>query len=574
MSSAQSEPLPARDDGPPPMSSPPERGALHEILLALGLLELIFWTQFAWVRPTNFGGIDEWLLLSLFTKGILGMPTSHRPLVFLWYYPAAALAPNHLWAYHLVQALYLSACGWFTYLLARRLLPGSPFLAFLTGVFTLVWLPTDGTRLATVATIAYPACVSMIVLAMLLLLESYRRGSIPLLGGAVALAAVCLRSYEGVAGLAACAPVVLWLGGGRGRRLWIWVGAWELPVLVSLAFVAWPVLVPGLEGSYQASVLGLDRGPLSILVRLAGFYYQHLSPLVISPPGSLASVAVPVAVVASVAGCGLVWRLGGGKPLGSEPRRLLLGAALVGLLFAGAGYGPFALSSGIEGPHRVQLFGAPGIGLLLASSIGLVCTGLRPRWRPACALALVSWIVAAGTGATVALQEFWDYWSYYPAQARMLRGLTTRVPDVAPGTLVILAEPGWVWPAGFTFRHAVELFYDGRATGLAWRAQDLLYTTRFEPDGIRCEPIPPIRKGWGETTTMHDYDETIVVRPTGSGGVRVLDEWPDMLPPLPPGALYEPAARIRRRRSDWPQLRLLEQPTAGLLQARPSRGSS
>jgi hypothetical protein len=57
----------------------------------------VFWAQFAWVQSTNFWGSDEWLHLSLTSRGIIDFPYANRPLMLLWSLPAALLVPK-LWS--------------------------------------------------------------------------------------------------------------------------------------------------------------------------------------------------------------------------------------------------------------------------------------------------------------------------------------------------------------------------------------------------------------------------------------------------------------------------------------------
>ncbi|MEE8384876.1 MAG: hypothetical protein V3S01_03050 [Dehalococcoidia bacterium] len=69
-----------------------------ELTVLLGLAA-VFWAQFAWVQSTNFWGSDEWLHLSLTSRGIIDFPYANRPLMLLWSLPAALLVPNSLGAF-------------------------------------------------------------------------------------------------------------------------------------------------------------------------------------------------------------------------------------------------------------------------------------------------------------------------------------------------------------------------------------------------------------------------------------------------------------------------------------------
>ena len=59
------------------------------------------------MSPTNFGGADEWLLLDLSSRGILGIPYANRPLVLLWQALPARLLPGDLRGFWLFTTLYL-----------------------------------------------------------------------------------------------------------------------------------------------------------------------------------------------------------------------------------------------------------------------------------------------------------------------------------------------------------------------------------------------------------------------------------------------------------------------------------
>jgi hypothetical protein len=158
------------------------------------------------------------------------------------------------------------------------------------------------------------------------------------------------------------------------------------------------------------------------------------------------------------------------------------------------------------------------------------------------------WVVAVGTGRTLAMQRYWDVKSAFPPQAATLRELRTLAPDVKPGTLVVLVDHCGDWPAVFTFRHAVEWAYGRRATGFLWRrgfSGQLFYPTAFAPEGVRTLPWESIQKAWDDPPTLHRYDEIVaLVRRPGKCRAVLAHGWPEELPPLPPGARYAPTERI------------------------------
>ena len=122
-------------------------GHAARALLALSLLGI---AQFAWWRPTNFAGVDEWLILSLNSRGVVSFPHANRPLHLLWGLPGFGLTPYRFEGYFVLHVLYLLGAAWLTWWLVSRLAARAPELAFLAAVFTLSWVPLDMARLATV----------------------------------------------------------------------------------------------------------------------------------------------------------------------------------------------------------------------------------------------------------------------------------------------------------------------------------------------------------------------------------------------------------------------------------------
>jgi hypothetical protein len=518
-------------------------------IVALPALLAVFWSQFAWVRCTNFGGTDEWLYVSLASKGVLDIPYANRPFVLLWTLPAPLLWPHDLRAYYLVHTTYLCLSGWLLFLLVRRLDPARPLLAFLAAAISLTWAPLDFLRLDTVLLTGYSGFTFATLLTLLLFVESWVRDKPVWLAAAGLLAVVAARGFEGVLPLLIVAPLLLrWVGATRSRRLLVWVAAWESLMLLTVALVVVPFFRPEGPGSYQGSALRLDLDPFHAAVRLLRQYGYHLLPLASSPPRELAGAAAPLAAATFLAAFALVAARDGGEPGDGSARGPLVRLAALGLLLAGLGYAVFVLSPSILAAARTQFLSAPGIALFLAALGCLVASWLPPRWRKAALALMGAWVVAVGTGRTVAMQREWDETrSAYPRQRRALADLTRLVPHTAPHTLIVLIDDSGGWPATFTFRHAVDYLYDGRAVGYVWKAVDFLYPAYFLPAGVYYDPWPVIREPWGVAPTLHRYDEVMVAYVGDGGALRVLPEWPShVLPALPAGARYAPEARVVR----------------------------
>ena len=518
-------------------------------MVALPALLAVFWSQFAWVRCTNFGGTDEWLYISLASKGVLGIPYANRPFVLLWTLPAALLWPHDLRAYYLVHTGYLCLSGWLLFLLLRRLEPAQPLLAFLAAAICLTWAPLDFLRLDTVLLTGYSGFTFATMLTLLLFVESWVRDKPVWLAVAGLLAVVAARGFEGVLPLLIVAPLLLrFVGAARSRRLAVWVAAWESLMLLAIALVVVPFVRPEGPGSYQGSALRLDADPFHAAVRLLRQYGYHLLPLVASPLRELAGAAAPLAAAPVAGAVALLAARGGAELEDGRARRPLVRLAALGLLLAGLGYAVFVLSPSILAAARTQFLSAPGIGLFLAALACLAATWIPPAPRKAALALMGAWVVAVGTGRTVAMQREWDETrSAYPRQRRALVDLTRQVPQTPPHTLIVLIDDSGAWAATFTFRHAVDYLYGGRAVGYVWKAIDFLYPAYFLPGGVYCEPWPVIRKPWGVAPSLHRYDELLIVYADQEGALRVLPDWPShVLPALPAGARYAPEARVVR----------------------------
>lgn len=518
-------------------------------IVALPALVAVFWSQFAWVRSTNFGGTDEWLYIALASRRVLEIPYANRPFVLLWTLPAPLLWPHDLRAYYLVHTMYLCLSGCLLFLLLRRLEPSRPLLAFLAGAFCLTWAPLDFLRLDTVLLTGYSGFTFATLLALLLFVESWVRDKPVLLALAGLLGLVTARGFEGVLPLLIAAPLLLrWVGATRSRRLLGWMAAWEGLMLLIALLVVVPFFRPEGPGSYQGSALRLDLHPVHAAGRLLRQYGYHLLPLVSSPLRELAVPAVPLAAVTFLGAFALMPAHEGSELEDGPARRPYVRLAALGLLLAGLGYAVFVLSPSILAAARTQFLSAPGIGLFLAALGCLAASGIPPARRKAALALMGAWVIAVGTGRTAAMQREWDETrSAYPRQRRALIDLTRQVPQTAPRTLIVLIDDSGAWPATFTFRHAVDYLYDGRAVGYVWKAIDFLYPAYFLSGGVYYDPWPVIRKPWGVAATLYRYDEVVAVYAGEDGALRVLPEWPShVLPALPAGARYAPEARVLR----------------------------
>lgn len=531
------------------MSPPVETRKSRPVAAASAALLALTAVTFAVVRPTNFRGYDEWLIVSLLSQGILDFPYANRPLNLLWAMPGWLLSPDALRGFLVVHAAWIGLGGVLVFLIARRIRPRAPAFAFLAGAFTIVWAPSDATRLCAVQMALYSGCTFGVLLAVWLLVEAWYRRDRILAGAAAAVAAATLLSLEAALAPLALTPLLLlFAGGSREPRRW---GAWTAVVVAFLAAGALRAVVPlradPKHVAYQAEALAPDYDPARLARRTVGQLRHHLGPLADLPHAEHALPLAALAVAVFAAGL-LASRRSGPAPEGAGAAPSLRGglaAAAFGLLWAVASYLPFILSTKTRGPVRTEFLSAPGVAVLLAALAVGLSSLLPSRLRFVAAGLVGAWVVAVGTGRTVALQAEWDTASAYPAQRRALLELNAIAPDLAPGTLVVLLPHGRPWPFDFSFRHAVRYLYKGRAIGVAVGAEPLLYDTRFDADGVHADPDPVLRGPWREEAVAYPYESLVVLREDAEGRLRLLEAWPDDLFPLPPGASYAPRPRLR-----------------------------
>jgi hypothetical protein len=529
----------------------------RKALVGALVIAAVWASQFVWIEPTNFSGTDEWLYLSLTSRGIVDFPHTQRPLTLLWTLPGALLRYRFL-GFHLVDGAYLLMSGWLVLLLVRRLAPGDLVTALLAGILAVVWAPRDMARLLTVQTTVNTGATFATLLALVLLAESWIRGRMLLLALACVGAVVSVQSYEAVAPMLLAGSLLPWLIEARpGRKAGRWGGAYAVAVLLAFGLTVLSLHRP--QASYQ-QMLGFDPHPSAVGARLLEQFGFHLRPLIELTPAA-PTVAMTAAVGTFLLGFSLVAASQRGEA--AIGRRRLGVIAALGALLATSAYLPFTLLSTTRTATRTQFLSSPGIALLLASAAMLLSAIVPRQWRSVTAGLLGAWVVALGTANTLTMQGLWTGLSAYPAQTSVLRQLTAAAPDVRPHTLLVLLDEEGAFPAVFTFRHAVGYLYERRAAGVIWGASDYLYSFAFDAEGVRLEPWPVIRKAWQDEPTRYGYDEVVVARRGADRELVLLRDWPASLPGLPPSARYDPEARIVRGGPPVPAQRILYESVAG-----------
>jgi hypothetical protein len=516
--------------------------ALQRAIGIAAFVPLAF-SQFGWVSPSNFRGFDEWLILSLLSRGIVSFPYANRPLALVWALPAPVLSGDGLWGFLVMHAAYLGAAAVLTCLTLRRLWPRLPLMAWMAGAFSLAWAPTDAARLCSVQMIIYSGAALGCALALWLFAESFLRRSRSLLLLALCAGAITVLGGEAALGPLAMAPLLVVSSEAATadrRRARVWSSVWLSLLALGALRAAWPLVAGTAGAAYQARLVTSGAPGTTFAGRMLVQFREHLWPLVSGLPG-LAHPATALALGAFAVGFVVETRTTLQRDV--SPRRLIMLAGL-GLLWAGLAYAPFVASPALTRPERTQFLSAAGIGLCLAAVVLLVARVTRGGM--ALAGLLGAFVVAQGTDRTLALQRGWDTESLYERQRTLLRQMVAAAPDLRPGTLVILLGGSRIFRLEAGIRHAVKQVYPGRAVGHAPDTEPFLYETRFTPPGITNEPWSSVRRAWDEPVAHYRYEEVVVFEARRPGKVALAEQWPAGLPPLPSGARYAPEGRILR----------------------------
>jgi hypothetical protein len=413
-------------------------------------------------------------------------------------------------------------------------------------------------RLSSVQMSMYSGSTFGSLAAVVLFVESWRRGSRVVLVLSVLLAWATVRGYE--ATLPALVAAVLAIrpghGGPRASRA-LWAAGWTGGLLIAAGAVIAPLVAGSTEPTYQGEVWGgMDLHLGRILARLARHTPSTSRPL--APGRDEIGRRRPRSREVFLLGFSLAPGLR--REGGDGGRSRLFTIAAAGLALAGLGYGTVVLSAAEVGATRMQFLSAPGIALFLAAVIRLLAGVAPARWRRGLAVLLATWVAAVAGGRTQGMQRAWDAISAYPSQHDTLAQLTTLAPDLEPGTLVILVDESRSWPTTFGFRHAVELLYGSRARGYVWGAWDLLYKTELRAEGVTTVPWPSLQRSWGERPSFHPYGSLVVVRLDRQRRLSLVEAWPPELTAAAAGASYAPARRILPRRREIRERALLVPP--------------
>jgi hypothetical protein len=431
-----------RADRAPRLTEAP-RGARRRTWLlpcaALLVLAGALWGPFG---LSATGLVEEWTYYAAFDRGQWPIATDvimpvqpNRLFVLLAYGIGYWLTPDSFVGLEVVQVLLFIGKGLALYAIVRRLLPDLPGVAFASVVLLVVYPADRG--LVSPRLVAYHAAVFFYLLAVHGLLRYWDRPTWPRLVLTWAALALSLGTYEVAYPLVAATPLlVAGLGGGFGRRVRRAAALWYVVLTVHAIWIVAVMLRPT---SYHHSLLGLrppgDGVGWRAYVRITVGGWQDATATLASDSW-FATTGLALAIAAGTVVGALCWA-DTGTAGGATPTGRLLVALLAALLAIGLGFASFLPLPTHRGlTERVFLLPSVGGATLVALVLHLA-TVRRPGGRLVFSGAVGALIVLAMVGALGQQQEV--RLASLAAQ-RTLAGLARAVPEVAPGTTVLLLD--------------------------------------------------------------------------------------------------------------------------------------
>ena len=515
--------------------------------IALAALVVTLWLPFGW-KVT--GLYEEWIYLGdIEARTPLQMlwnppysSTTTRPLTLVSYLLAYLLTPDSFVALNIIAALILFGKGLAMYFLVRRLVPANSALALVSAALLVVYPADDA--LLTLRTTNVHAGVFLLVVALNTLIVAYERFGWATLFAMLVAEVVALATYEAGLLLMFCAPVLLvWLRRGTDKRLIVVAALWEAPgIYFFLVHVMEMLRDPA---SYPAQLMassGLARSSLQILgawlysvtrayirVFATGWYHALPAPDWRDPYLHLAAGLVVFVLLPAV------W-MHATQSEESEPamdtRQYVLLASL-GVVAVLPGFALFLPTSWRNTNYRVFLFSSIGAAL----AVGIVCwlsARVFNEWRRGVFVGFTSLLI--GIATFHALVQHDGYFADSQRQQRILAGIITQAPRVAPGTTVLVldrtpteAYTAWsmCWFVSVCLEAGLQYLYEDPglhgtycAPGYRPRGQ-ASEECHFEADRVTVSYIHPGTKKEMRTSAAYD---SLVVFENSVHGLSVLDD--------------------------------------------------
>jgi hypothetical protein len=432
-----------------------------------GLVVLAMWGPFALHSGMSYE--TGWVVTSETSPwaGFFFFGDATRPHLLTFFHISYLIgevfAPGSWVPYQVVYAALWVARGWLVFLILRRLFPEATHLAYAAGALTLVH--SSDHALQWVGQLHQFAFLFWMLLAWYFLLLALdagsRRAAALLFCGAALFQHMSLWTYEsGLFILLLMPATVLLVRKRRDRRARLLVGAWYVvPAVYCLATIHKFLYAGG--RTYQSMVMRPDVTAGSVLSDLAfnvgssvAFWrWQHDAVSSIPVWGATA-----LAVLAAAA------FLAGGAALAQAGRRSFRDAAMVmamGAVWLPMSFPAYLLLDSSRTLWRTQMLSGPGTAMLLAGTVFLVAGLIRggPLRR---GLALAALGIVVSIGAACAIHRGDTHRRVWENHRRAVAGILRAVPQVAPGTVVLLTNAPKTDPPfvhNMWFEYALRLAY-------------------------------------------------------------------------------------------------------------------
>lgn len=436
----------------------------------------------------------------------------------------------------IVYALLWWSRGLLVFLIVRRLLPGSPLLAYAAGALTIVHA-SDG-ALNWVGQLNQFGVIFWALLAVYLLIVALQqpkwRRAAPVTVLAAMATYVCLWSYESPLFVLLLAPLLLLVTTDLSRRTAAIAGAFYVAPVV---FVVENLqrYVGGQGGTYQESVLRDDLSPVKVLgdwafnVGSSVRFWEWQQGLPVGDDEGRAVLAGLAAAAVLALGSVSVWILRERSDVRVSRRALtiLLGA---GLLFLVASFPAYLVLTSARSLWRTQFLSGVGFGIAAAALIVLAASSLRRESSRLAAVAIGGALVAyaGGSAAYRAAAHHYEIWSRH---REAISQVLTVAPRVSPETVIVLTNvPSDADPFGHNMWFDVALRLAYPRTPVAG-----IY---FLENGNPAPGVNLVVKGdeWRQQPTGFQtllatapFSKTVIVRFSSNGNPTVVQQVPSLL---------------------------------------------
>lgn len=529
--------------------------ASANVRTAIAAVLLFLITVAIWI-PFGIGGNpqgDGWILKNWVDNGerlFVSNPT--RILLLVPWTLAHFMSPDSFVAIHILLISMLWGKGLVLFAILRRLAGGHDGFAVLTAALSIVY-PASTLLITLDEGIDRHWATFFLLVAILLLLEYWRKPRPACLAGMCAAQAVSLWTNEAILLPALAVPLLLlWIARSRSREFWRTSALWlVVPFLNAIHNAAHHVLVALLPNettlqSHGVAILALEGGWRPMVESMLLAYRRHLADgwwrSVQSLDGTTSYLALggAAAVLAIVVGW-LFW-----PKNGALDRGLLWGLIIAGMIVIGLGFAPFVptvlrFSSGHS--FVVSSLGAP---LVISAVAGMMCMG-RGRWD-AVYRGLMG--VLIGVAMVGALTQHALYIRGSLAQDAILASVIEQAPGVSPlaffavgfnDRLDALQRAAGIHRRSNVLHHALSFLYDdpslqaGLLNSKAYTAWGKGY--RLAPDGV-AEDSPS-----GPRSLTIPYERVLIFRVKADLTVKLL-QWLPKRYRDPTGRTYDPQQMI------------------------------